>query len=212
MTDVEQAIKDRIGRAAPSAVSEQVLLQSFEGKFSKTDIRQAIHNLERSQTLVGHIQESNVVAKYSKFYVVGESQRKAFFLKDYSGYEIVEEIIEVGGQQYPKMLAGDKVRSDDINFVVERLAQNTQEAKADSIAEIEKVSDRLNKQLITLFGIFVSIFSVIVISTDKLLTLDPKLLENQTWLQLLGKSSAMMFPVLVVIAIFVLLIDWVKRK
>lgn len=212
MTDLEQAIKDRIGRAAPSAVSEQVLIQSFQDKYPTVQIQQALLNLEKDKVLVDHFQDSNIIAKYSRFFVVGESKRRAFFLKDYSGYEVVEEELNVGGQQYPKMLSGDTVRSDDINFVIQKLAENAQKAKEDSVNEIEKVSRRLNAQLITLFGLFVSIFSIIVISTDKLITLDPKLLETLTWSQLLGKSAALLAPVVVVIAVFVLLIDWVRRK
>lgn len=65
--------------------------------------------------------------------------------------------------------------------------------------------------MIGIFGVFVSIFAVIVISTDKMLRFSPDLLKND-WLWLFIQSTALFLPVGIVVSGLVLLLSLVTKR
>ena len=212
MEKLERKIVKFIGDAAPNNITERIVILHFQSEYLPHAIVNAIQNLERGSTIVSKSSDSNLYSLFPKYFIAGEEKTKSYYLKDYTGYQEVKDEIQVGEEKYPRMIAGDVVRPEDINFVIEQLAISTKKAKENTLKEIKENSRQLNTQLIVIFGIFVSIFAVIVIGTDKLITLDPSLIKELAWWQLIGKSSALLAPVLIVVCVLVLMLDWVRKK
>jgi hypothetical protein len=97
-----------------------------------------------------------------------------------------------------RLLNGDKVSAEDINEVTEALKEYIERIDKTFDERVQKKTAEIYKQMIGIFGVFVSIFSIIIISTDKMLRFDPGSL-TQDWITLLFKSSALFLPVGVVI-------------
>ena len=106
---------------------------------------------------------------------------------------------DIGGDtEVVRLIGGDIVSAEDINEVTEALKEYIERIDKTFDERVQKKTAEIYKQMIGIFGVFVSIFSVIVISTDKMLRFSPDVLAQDWWVLLL-KSSALFLPVGVVI-------------
>lgn len=104
----------------------------------------------------------------------------------------------IGETEVLRLLGGDIVSAEDINEVTEALKEYIEHIDKTFEERVQKKTAEIYKQMIGIFGVFVSIFSIIIISTDKMLRFSPDVLQ-QGWLELLLKSTALFLPVGVVI-------------
>lgn len=125
-------------------------------------------------------------------------RREAVALVDPPDAPIKGEYV-IGDTEVVRLLSGDIVRAEDINEVTEALKEYIERIDKTFDDRVQKKTAEIYKQMIGVFGVFVSIFSVIVISTDKMLRFSPDVLQQDWWV-LLFKSSALFLPVGIVIS------------
>lgn len=110
-----------------------------------------------------------------------------------------------------RLIGGDIVSAEDINEVTEALKEYIERIDRTFDERVQRRTAEIYKQMIGIFGVFVSIFSVIVISTDKMLRFSPEVLA-QDWWTLLLKSSALFLPVgLVIGGLIWILLKGIKK-
>ncbi len=105
---------------------------------------------------------------------------------------------EVGDTSVVRLLSYDTLGAEDINEITEALNDYIKRIDKTFDERVQKKTAEIYKQMIGIFGVFVSIFSIIIISTDKMLRFSPDVLQ-QGWWDLLLKSIALFLPVGVVI-------------
>lgn len=101
---------------------------------------------------------------------------------------------KIGNTRVIRMLAYDKLSGEDINEITEALKEYIDNLDQTFEERIQKETSKIYRQMIGIFGVFVSIFAVIVISTDKMLRFSPDVLRGNWW-DLFYKSSALFLPV-----------------
>lgn len=104
----------------------------------------------------------------------------------------------IGDTEVVRLLSGDIVSAEDINEVTEALKEYIERIDKTFEERVQKKTAEIYKQMIGIFGVFVSIFSIIIISTDKMLRFSPDILQ-QGWFELFLKSIALFLPVGIVI-------------
>lgn len=125
-------------------------------------------------------------------------RREAISLVDPPDAPVKGEYVIGGDTEVVRMLGGDIVSAEDLNEVTEALKEYIERIDKTFDERVQRKTAEIYKQMIGIFGVFVSIFSVIVISTDKMLRFNPDVLKQDWWILLL-KSSALFLPVGIVI-------------
>lgn len=138
-------------------------------------------------------------------------KRKSYYIKKMGEDYPFEEFITVNGRTLSRVFDGGKLAAEDLNSVIETMKHYTDGVNDHIRKEVRKEASKIYIQMITIFGVFVSVFAIIVISTDKMLRFSPDVL-NKGWLSLLGQSIALFLPVGLVIGGLVCLVIWSSRK
>lgn len=120
----------------------------------------------------------------------------------------IRRTIKIGDISVPRILSTDLVQLslEDINEAIETLSENfVSFGKQYS----EKFKEEMNKQwgnLIVIFGIFVAIFSFIIVALPRI-----KFPPSYSFFQILSANTAQLIPVAIIFAIFVFVLKKLFR-
>ena len=137
-------------------------------------------------------------------------KRTSISLINYSNVQIIGDQ-KIGDSNVVRFLPHTTLSGEDLNEIVEAVVEHTNSIEKTIEERIKQETSKIYAQMITIFGVFVSIFAIIVISTDKMLRFSPDILDKG-WLSLLGQSVALFLPVGLVIGGLVCLVIWSSRK
>lgn len=137
-------------------------------------------------------------------------KREYIQLKDYSNIPINGEQ-RIGDNSVIKLLPYSRSSASELNEIIDTLVDYTNDLESKVTNRLRTETARIYRQMISIFGVFVSVFAIIVISTEKMLRFNPEILEKG-WLELLWKSTALFLPVGIVIGLLVLIVMYGSRK
>lgn len=194
--DIKNNILLLIARLAPNWVSQEIIIREFP-QYSAKDVKEAIDKL---------ISESKLEKLLTSGHIQGELKIDcdAYGFKSYENIPI-RKYIEVDKTLFPRILKTNPIQAtlEDINQQIETLAKFSQ-----SIRErlSEQFKEEIRKQwgdLIALFGIFVAVFSFILVALPRI---EVKITDG-FW-KILSINTAQVLPVAIVLVVFV----WVLVK
>ena len=115
----------------------------------------------------------------------------------------VKEYMSISGIKVPRILAYDRPRPEDQNIFFESLAKRSASLESEFNRIVEKKLQSYWANIIILFGVFISLFALIVTSVEKV-----KVEADGTFLDGLALNAAQVLPLAVILAGFV----WLLKK
>lgn len=184
----EKKILEILYSKAPNSLSYDLIVEASPLNAENTDT--TLERLVQKGILVNDFNQTN----RQKIVKPITERRKSYYVKDFPETYPIEEHIRVGDRLIPRLIDGDKVRAEDINSIIEAVVDYTNGIDRQIEKRVQEETAKVYKQMIGIFGIFVSIFAIIVISTEKMLRFSPEILRNDWW-WLFGQSLALFLPV-----------------
>ncbi len=169
-------------------------------------IDDALAELISANTITTNNRESN------KLEVFKDVRREPFYLVEYPKNLPYSRTTEIGSITLPRLLDQDAARAEDVNQLTEVVKGYSDNIKKQVDREVKKQIASIYSQIIVIFGIFVSVFALIVISTEKLIVFDPRLIENSDYWQLFWKSFILFIPVAIVMIVFMVFLWFITKK
>jgi hypothetical protein len=201
--DLEEAIVAYVMAKTPNGLQRRHIYNNFN-HIDADKVDQAIDNMVEQDRLVKGFNSSNASLKFKK--LLDEHGNEIIHLGEYTGNEPVNKTTQIGSSHIPRLLDNTRLAAEDVNQLIEAVAVYQNTVKADLEEEVGKKIDKIYAQMIGIFGVFVSIFAILVISTDKMLRFDPSILDKYSFWDLLIKSTALFIPVGIVIALLILVV------
>jgi hypothetical protein len=118
----------------------------------------------------------------------------------------VKEYISIGDLKVPRMLANDTARPESVNIFYETLAKRILIAEVNAEKKFEEKLKSYWGNVITLFGAFIGVFSLIV---GFLKTIP--ITENATFSSVFWLSTAQVIPFAIVLVFFVAILKWLFK-
>jgi hypothetical protein len=128
------------------------------------------------------------------------ARNKDYLLASYNGIP-VREYVTVGGVKVPRLLQGDTARPEDLNIYFEVVAQRLVAIDAESEKRIDERLKGYWGNIVTLFGAFIGVFSLIV-AFIKPIPIGP----DATFVSVLALTAAQLIPLALVLGAFVWLL------
>lgn len=197
---IKQEVVKFIQDQAPNGVLREHIYSHLE-KLPVAELDAIIDQLIHEKTLTDNLSETNRNKVFASKVV-----RSPIYLKEYASTTPVLEYLNLEHIMIPRMLDGDTARAEDINQVI--LSLKKYQDKLQWIVQ-EKVASEVAvvyRNLIAIFGVFVSVFAIIVIATDKMLRFDPGVIASVSYGELLARSFVLFVPVGLIIALLVALV------
>lgn len=161
-------------------------------------IDQSIERLARDKKVVVTKRPSHGAKQYPA--IQNElARRTAISLPDYPSNMPIKGDYKIGKASVVRLLSGDIVSGEDINEVTEALKEYADNLDKRFDERVRGEAAKIYKQMIAIFGVFVSIFALIVISTEKMLRFDVATLQLMNPFELFIKSAALFLPVGIII-------------
>lgn len=201
----EKKLLEILYSKAPNSLSYDLIIEA--SPLTKEDTDTVLQGLIEKGILVNDFNATNRKELVKKI----TERRKSYYIKEFPETYPFKEHIVVGDRIIPRLIDGDKVRAEDINSIVEALVDYTNNIDSQIEKRVQEETAKVYKQMIGIFGVFVSIFAVIVISTDKMLRFSPDILQND-WIWLFIKSSALFLPVGIVVGGLVLILSHITKR
>jgi hypothetical protein len=201
----EKKILELLYSKAPNSLSYDLIVET--STLSKEDTDAALERLVEKRILVNDFSQTN----RQKIVKPITERRKSYYVKDFPETYPIQEHIRVGNKLIPRLIDGDKARAEDLNSIIEAVVDYTNGIDREIEKRVQEETAKVYKQMIGIFGIFVSIFAIIVISTEKMLRFSPEILRNDWW-WLFGQSIALFLPVGLVVGGLVLALSVITRR
>lgn len=178
-------------------------------------IDEAINQLIHENKIVKH-ERMHQLGEESKRKLPDDAKNKIMMRDTISLCEYPDTIpvrgeYKIGSSSVIRFLSHDVVFGEDINEITEALVEYADNINKTFEDRIKKETRKIYMQMISIFGVFVSILAIILISTEKMLRFTPDVLASGWW-ELFFKSSALFLPVALTIGGFVILITWLAKK
>ena len=202
----EKKILEILYSKAPNSLSYDLIIEASPLTKEETDA--VLQGLVEKGILVNDFNATNRTKLVKKI----TERRKSYYIKEFPETYPFKEHIRVGDRIIPRLIDGDKARAEDVNSIIEALVDYTNSIDGQIEKRVQEETAKIYKQMIGIFGVFVSIFAVIVISTDKMLRFSPDILQNNDWVGLFIKSSALFLPVGIVVGGLVLLLAHITKR
>lgn len=138
-------------------------------------------------------------------------RRKSYYIKNLSENYPYTEHLKIGDKLIPRLIDGDRARAEDVNAILNAVVEYTKDMDSKIIERVRVEANQIYRQMIGIFGVFVSIFAIIVISTEKMLRFSPDVL-NRGWWSLFGQSLALYLPVALVIILLLLTVVYTSKN
>ena len=205
---LESKILELFYSKAPNGLSfDWLVYELAPSGYSRNDISQVLEHLCEKETLfhaLDPVTQTRVSSEYS-------DRRHPYYLKSIpQEFPLVDEL-RIGNRTLPRMMDGTVASAEDINNLLEAMVEYTNGVSSKIEERVKEETGKIYRQMIGIFGVFVSIFAIIVISTDKMLRFSPDVLY-QDWMDLFIKSAALFLPVGIVIALLVWVTMWGFKK
>jgi len=114
-----------------------------------------------------------------------------------------KEYMSISGIKVPRVLAHDRPRPEDLNIFFESLARRSASLESEFNKIVEAKLQSYWANIIVLFGIFISLFALIVTFVEKV-----AVVPGSSFLNVLALNTAQVLPLAVVLAGFV----WLLKK
>lgn len=191
--DITQDILGLIINRAPNSVRGRLIIARFK-KYPVDNVREAL------QSLV----DENRLSKSPNFNIENSSYR----LKSYENIPI-RKYIKVGDTFVPRVLQSDEVLGslEDINEAIENLADYASSLGKQFASLVEQEREKYWANVITLLGMFIAIFSLIIVSLPRI-----EIPYYYSFWQVIGLNTAQILPVAVILGLFVFILWLVFRK
>lgn len=164
----------------------------------KEQIDESIKRLGQAKKIVIHKRPDHGAKQYPAIH--NElARRTAISLPDYPANMPIRGDYKIGGASVVRLLSGDIVSGEDINEVTEALKEYADNLDRRFDERVRNETAKIYRQMIAIFGVFVSIFAIIVISTEKMLRFDVDMLRLVSPMELLFKSACLFLPVGIVV-------------
>ncbi len=206
--DLKEAIVAYVLAKTPNRVQRTHIYNNFN-KISQDNIDNAIVELIGDKRLLSGPDANARLEKFAHLNILREEDKICLY--NYTGKEPICLTNKIGQFQIPRLLDGTRVSAEDVNQMVEAIAIYQNDVKSEFEKETNRKVGEIYRQMIGIFGVFVSIFAVIVISTDKMIRFNPDILSLDWW-QLLGKSSALFLPIGIIIGLLLWIVLRVPKK
>lgn len=188
----EKKILELLYSKAPNSLSYDLIIEY--SPLSKDDTDKALERLVKRGILVNEFGQTNRMLLIEPI----KHRRKSYYIKYFPESFPIKEHIKVGKTLVPRLLDGDVSRAEDVNSIIEAVVDYANSIDERIEKRVQEETSKIYKQMIGIFGVFVSIFAIIVISTEKMLRFSPDVLANDP-LDLFLKSTALFLPVGIVI-------------
>jgi hypothetical protein len=194
----EKKLLEILYSKAPNSLTYDLIVEY--SPLSKEDTDATLESMVQKGILVNDFSETN----RQKIIKPIADRRKSYYIKDFPETYPFKEHIKVGDKLVPRLFDGDKMRAEDTNAIIEAVVDYANTLNKQIEKRVQEETSKIYRQMIGIFGVFVSIFAIIVISTDKMLRFSPEILSND-WVTLFFRSSALFLPVGLVIGSLVLI-------
>ena len=202
-TDLKEAVVSYVMAKVPNGLQRRHIYNNFSN-ISPARIDEVIAALVEDERLATGFHGSNVSAVFEA--LTDEHGEQIIHLAHYTGKEPLIRTTKIGSYEIPRLLDNTRLAAEDVNQLIEAVAAHQDTVKQELKSEVEKSVSRVYTQMITIFGVFVSILAILVISTDKMLRFDVGVLKTMDAGELFWKSFIMFVPVGFVIAGLVFLV------
>lgn len=192
--EIIRILIDRLPNSIRIRKIREALLKNTKLKVTQETIDKALDSLVADNTIKIEVRDNPQL----KNNVRRELQKRESISLTNPPEAPIKGEYQVGETSVVRLLALDKLSPEDVNEVTEALKEYIDHIDKTFDERVQRKTAEIYKQMIGIFGVFVSIFSIIVISTDKMLRFDPNILE-QDWRVLLLKSSMLFLPVGIII-------------
>lgn len=208
--EVKSAILKLLTDKAPNSVRIKRIYEKLD-KHDEGQIDDAIEELQLNESIIKNIRKEKVNdIRYPA--IASELERRdSISLTHYPEDMYIEGDYPIGNNHVVRLLSGDVVEGEDINEITEALKDYIDDINRTFDERIRNETSKIYKQMIGIFGVFVSIFAIIVISTEKMLRFSPETLSSG-WFDLFFKSSALFLPVGLIVGGLVWFVVWSARK
>ncbi len=119
----------------------------------------------------------------------------------------IRHTIKIGSQEFPRFMQGDMAGAEDVNEPLEALAEYVQDLEKRFVQISNEQTQRYWGNTITLFGLFLAVFTLI-------LSAIPKIQIDSTWSfeQVLWLNTATILPQFIVLVVFVIALRLIFRR
>lgn len=197
----KQLILESLRHRAPNAVREAVLIEDVLEQARGIHLR-AVNDALKELVAEGKVLESPFTNRRT------HAETMTYTLHSYDGISL-RDTIQVGDYIIPRIKDGDRALGEDWNVAFEELFRRLVDSEERFLALREElVRDRKSYwgYLITLFGVFIALFSMIT-GTAQGLTIDP----SWSLLDVFLFNLAQVGPLTIVLIVFVVLLRIVFR-
>jgi biotin operon repressor len=118
----------------------------------------------------------------------------------------VKEYMSISGIKVPRVLAYDRPRPEDLNIFFESLARRSASLESEFNKIVEEKLQSYWANIIILFGIFISLFALIVTFVEKV-----EIESGSSFWGVFALNAAQVLPLALVLAGFVWLLKWLFR-
>jgi hypothetical protein len=118
----------------------------------------------------------------------------------------VKEYMSISGIKVPRVLASDRPRPEDLNIFFESLARRSASLESEFNKIVEEKLQSYWANIIILFGIFISLFALVVTFVEKV-----QVESGSSFWSVFALNLAQVLPLALVLAGFVWLLKWLFR-
>ena len=184
----------------------KLLIERAPNPVSNTIIENRLNDLETNEVenALDELQKEGRIENPMQMSGEGPYAANYYKLKSYNGIPI-RRTIKIGDIEVNRILRVDSVESslEDINEAVERLAEYSDSLEDIFYEKFKKEMNRYWANIIILFGLFIAIFSLIIVALPRI-----NMPENMSFFNILLTNTAQILPITLVLAIFI----WIVAK
>jgi hypothetical protein len=201
---MDQKIKNEIIRLVADRVPNPVFGVIIARRLKQYDVHKVYQAIEE------------LVAEHKLRKLPAPAERARSFTTEDFAYELpsdanipVRRFIRIGDTEVPRVLTSDVAAAslEGINEAIETLSEYSATLEKRFQSLIEKERREYWANLITLFGIFIAIFSFIIVALPRI-----EVSPSSCFWQVVALNTAQVLPVAFVLVLFVLLLVLLFRK
>lgn len=193
-SEIESEILQTIIERAPNSLREETILYDLSD-YKPEEILGSLGNL---------VKQGKIIRKEHKVERAGVLVR-TYMLSSYENIPI-RRSIKIGDMLIPRMLDSDIGRAEDVNGSVEALSKYANSLEDRFVKMYREEMKSYWGGIITLFGIFVGLFSLIIVGSQKII-----ITENWSLGTVFLANFVQVAPLAVVLILFVVLLKFIFK-
>lgn len=186
----------QITKRLPNNIRLNTLEQKLP-EYSIDEILNAVSSLEKDDKIIVSNQENaNVPGR-----IITRFKANNIF------YELNEEVITIGGVEFPRIFNGDPGDPEDINVFVEALASYDSKIESRISTLTSELTQKYWANLATIFGLFVAIFALILKSSEPII-INYNVSHSDVFLY----KAAQLAPLAIILFCFVVVLRFALKR